>query len=81
MFELKLMYQEFSLLNASFSNLIKDKQSWAIKINKNTTVIYLGVCLKNKMLNYSFNDSKLKWLETGHGLYLITSGGDCYSHS
>ena len=33
------------------------------------------------MLNYNFNSQNLNWKETGHGLYMIGSGGSCYSHS
>ena len=49
-------YREFSLLNASFSNTIKSKQSWAIKIKKINWTIYLGVYLKSKIIKYNFND-------------------------
>jgi len=73
-------YFEFCLLNASFSNTLKTKQSWAIKINKKTAWIYLGVFLKGKM-NNNFNSQNINWDETGHGLYRIDSDGDCYSHS
>ena len=45
----KTGYQEFCLLNASFSNTLNTKQSWAIKINNKTGWIRLGVCLKSKM--------------------------------
>jgi len=70
------------LLNASFSNTLKHKQSWAIQINKKIDyVILLGVCLKSKMINYSFNGKNMKWNETGHGLYMIASYGECFSHS
>ena len=43
--------------------------------------IYLGVCLKSKMLNYNFNDKNINLNETGHGLYMIQSDGFCLSHS
>ena len=33
------------------------------------------------MEKYNFNSQNIKWRETGHGLYLIGSGGGCYSHS
>ena len=74
-------YGEFCLLNASFSNTLKHKQSWAIQINKKNNPIYLGVCLKSKMINYNFNSENIKWKETGHGLYMIGSYGICWSHS
>ena len=74
-------YREFCLLNASFSNTLKHKQSWAIQINKNKYGIDLGVCLKSKMINYNFNSENINWYEIGHGLYMIGSGGYCYSHS
>jgi len=69
------------LLNASFSNTLKHKQSWAIQINKKIIGIYLGVCLKSKMINYNFNSENIKWKETGNGLYMIDSDGYCHSHS
>ena len=78
---LKILYDEFCLLNASFSHTIKSKQSWAIKINKQTNWIFLGVCLKSKMLNYNFNGKNINWNTTGHGLYMIDPYGYCNSHS
>lgn len=33
------------------------------------------------MLNYNFSNENENWEETGHGLYMINSGGRCYSHS
>ena len=33
------------------------------------------------MINYNFNDKDIKWSQTGHGLYMIRSGGYCNSHS
>jgi len=41
----------------------------------------LGVCLKNKMINYNFTSRNVKWGEAGHGLYMIRSGGVWFSHS
>ena len=79
--KLESFYHEFCMLNASFSNTIKSKQSWAIKINKEKSGFDLGVCLKSKMLNYNFNTKNINWYETGHGFYMITSGGGCWSHS
>ena len=68
-------------MDAAFSKTLKSKQSWKIKINKKTGGIYLGVCLKSKMQKYNFNSQNIKWRETGHGLYLIRSNGDFFSHS
>ena len=73
-------YFEFCLLNASFSNKLKFKQSWALRINKIKDLISLGVCLKSKM-NNTLNKHNIKWEETDHGLYTIESNGYCYSHS
>jgi len=58
------------LLNASFSNTLKTKQSWTIQIKKMKGGIGLGVCLKSKM-NNNFNGKNIKLSETGHGLYMI----------
>ena len=73
------------MLNASFSNTIKSKQSWAIKINKKTNFIFLGVCLKSKILQCEceceFKSFRNKIRETGHGLYMIDSVGYCWSHT
>ena len=33
------------------------------------------------MIEYKFNAQNMKRRETGHGLYLISSNGWCYSHS
>jgi len=63
------------LLNASFSNTLKTKQLWAIKINKKTEWICLGISLKSKMIGYKFDGTNVNWYETGHGLYMIGSGG------
>ena len=46
-----------------------------------TVGIYMGVCLKSKMINYDFNSKNMKGNEKGHGLYMIDSRGLCYSHS
>ena len=72
---------EFCLINISFSNAITTKQSFAIKINKMTGWIHLGVCLKSKILDYNFSSQNMNWKETGHGLYMIGSGGGCLSDS
>ena len=77
---LKLLYWEFCLFNSSFTNTLKSKQSWAIKINKMRVWMGLGVYLKSKV-NLKFNLLNIKWNETGHGLYMIASDGVCYSHS
>lgn len=33
------------------------------------------------MVIYNYTNKGLKWGGTGHGLYLISSSGYCYSHS
>ena len=33
------------------------------------------------MQENNFNGKNINWSRTGHGLYLIYSGGWCYSHS
>ena len=68
------------MLNVPFPKSFKQKLSWTFKINK-LICIFLGICLKSKILNLKFNSENLKAAETGHGLYMIGSKGRCYSHS
>ena len=37
--------------------------------------------MKSKIQKYSFDSQNINWKETGHGLYLISSGRRCLSHS
>jgi len=69
------------LLDASFTKTLKLKQSWALKTNKYTGGIRLGVCLKSQIQKYNFNGKNISWGEIGHGFYLIGKNGTCHSHS
>jgi len=47
-----------------FSHILNsqnNKQLWAIKINKLTQPIYVGVCLETLISDFNFSSQNFKW--------------------
>lgn len=73
--------QRFLLLQPSLPkklNFNGRMQTWGIKLIKLAGWIAVGIALKNKIANgkYVFTYSNI-----GHGSYLISANGYCWSHS
>lgn len=68
--------QRFALADLALP--INSKVCWGIKVKKFFGWVGIGICLRNiiKTANYHFNHTNI-----GHGSYLISSNGYCWSHS
>jgi len=50
---------------------------WGIKVKKFGGWVGVGIALKKVIMNASY---KFNYTNTGHGSYLISSNGYCWSH-
>jgi hypothetical protein len=70
--------QRVGLMKTGISKESKNKISWAIRINRLTGWIGVGLGLRKVITNATY---KFNYNAPGHGMYIISGNGYTWSHS